>query len=40
MVTTWQPFHEPLRVTLLRTGLIGLVVEVLLLAAARAEFYL
>ena len=22
----WQPYHEPLRVTLLRTGLIGLVV--------------
>lgn len=22
---TWQPFHEPLRVTLVRTGLVGLV---------------
>ena len=28
-MTTWQPFHEPLRVTLLRTGLIGLVAGVI-----------
>lgn len=23
---TWQPFHEPLRVTLVRTGLVGLAI--------------
>ena len=31
---TWQSFHEPLRVTLVRTGLVGLVVG---LIAARVQ---
>ena len=34
-MTLWQPFHEPLRVTLLRTGLIGLVVGVIAASVQR-----